>query len=343
MVERTIAVEPLLNGFVQKGVDLFFRKRLKRVGIDLSDQSRNQELAREGSLKGEIDPFVTIDLSSASDSLSTEVCRYLLPPDWFDFLNQIRSRRYRLVGEEFTYHKFVSMGNGFCFPLETLIFASLCKTVYDEASLRHDFSVYGDDIIVRQSVAVRLLELLKVCGFRVNRKKTFLTGPFRESCGADWYEGKDVRPVTLDYAFDSVENIFKFCNLARSREVTATFFFEHLEFLEALIPPVSRFVRPYKGDVATALEVPFETFLSSPFAKYDKHLMSWSWKEIRRSGVADKMAYRLHGYNIAVMGAALQGSSSQQPFTERRNTRTKIRRIAYSGASSTWLPGAVLA
>lgn len=120
-VERTIAIEPLLNGFLQKGVDLFMRKRLKRVGISLEDQSRNQRLAREGSFRNQTDPYVTIDLSSASDSLGIELMRYMLPPDWFDYLNSIRSRSYRMANEEFVYHKFASMGNGFCFPLETLI------------------------------------------------------------------------------------------------------------------------------------------------------------------------------------------------------------------------------
>jgi hypothetical protein len=338
-IERTIAVEPLLNGFIQKGIDELMRKKLKRVGIDLRDQSRNQKLAREGSLVDAIDPYVTIDLSSASDSLSIELVRYLLPPDWFELLDHARSRRYRLVGEEFTYHKFASMGNGFCFPLETLIFASLCAVAYDEKSLKHDFSVYGDDIIVRESAAQRVLQLLKVAGFRVNTSKTFLSGPFRESCGADWYEGRDVRPITLDYALDSLENIFKFCNLVRSKEVTATFFGELLETLEELIPQNCKFVRPYKGDVSTALEVPFETFITSPFARYDKHLMSWSWTEIVRSGVPDVKARRLQGYPIAVMRAALTGSPSSMPFAERRNTRTKVRKIAYSGATSTWLPG----
>jgi hypothetical protein len=338
LVDRTIAVEPLLNGFVQKGTDLFMRKKLKRVGIDLSDQSVNQRLAREGSVPDQTDPFVTIDLSSASDSISIGLCRYLLPPDWFDFLNSIRSPCYLLEGEKFTYHKFTSMGNGFCFPLETLIFASLCVATRVDARPKHDFSVYGDDIIVKRSTLTDLLKLLKVCGFKVNTRKSFFEGPFRESCGADWFEGRDVRPISLDYAFDSVENIFKFCNLVRAREITSDFFYEHLEYLEALIPPELLFTRPYKGDVSTALEVPFDRFMTSRYAKFDSNIHSWSWLEIIRRGKADRLASRLRGYHVALMKAAIEGSSSQSPFTERRNTRTKIRRNAYSGATSTWMP-----
>lgn len=337
--ERTIAVEPLLNGFVQKGVDVLMRKRLKRVGIDLDDQSHNQGLAYMGSLRDDPDPYVTIDLSSASDSISTELCRYMLPPDWFDFLDSIRSKSFTLNGEISPYEKFTTMGNGFCFPLETLLFASLCNVVYSENHRKPDFSVYGDDIIVRSSVAPRLLALLRICGFKANMEKTFLTGPFRESCGADWFEGEDVRPATLDYAFDSLENIFKFCNIIRSKDSIAGIFYESLQFLESLVPQDLLFVRPYKGNVDSALEVPFDIFLASKFSRYNKHLQCWSWVELVVRPVRDKHVQGFAGYNVVLARGALKGVKSDTPFTERRRTRTKIRRVSYCGGWSLYEPG----
>lgn len=331
---RTIAVEPLLNGFVQKGVDLLMRKRLKRVGIDLSDQTVNQELARKGSLPNQDDAYVTIDLSSASDSIGIGLCKRLLPPDWFEFLDSLRSKSYVLDNAaEHRYHKFTSMGNGFCFPLETLIFASLCHSAYSESNRKPDFSVYGDDIIVRQSVAPRVLEMLKYCGFTANRDKTFLSGPFRESCGADWYEGEDVRPLSLDYAFDSLESIFKFCNLARSKGAWESIFYESLDFLESLIPRELYFCRPYKGNVDTALEVPWDVFMASPFSRWQKHLQTWSWIEVVRSAWPDVPVKRFAGYDLALLRGVLSGSMSSAPFAERRKTCTKIRRIC-SGQNS---------
>jgi len=340
--ERTIAVEPLLNGYVQKGVDLFMRKRLKRVGIDLSDQTRNQLLAREGSLDGIADPYITIDLSSASDSVSIELCRYMLPYEWFSFLDSIRSHSYELEGNIFPYHKFVSMGNGFCFPLETLIFASLCHVAGREiGASTDDFSVYGDDIIVRSSVAPRLMELLSICGFTVNRSKTFLSGPFRESCGADWFEGKDVRPISLDYAFDSVENIFKFCNLLRLKGTWECIFYECRDFLVSLIPRELLFVRPFRGNVDTALEVPLDVFQSSPFSRFSRNTQSWSWMEIRKSAFPDNPVKHFAGYNIALMRGVLNGSKSPIPFAERRKTCTKIVRVSPSAGWSLELPGEI--
>lgn len=330
--ERTIAVEPMLNGFLQKGVDCFMRLRLKRVGIDLQDQTVNQRLSEQGSREDALeDPYVTIDLSSASDSISIGLVRNLLHPEWYYFLNSIRSHSYELNGDLHRYHKFVTMGNGFCFPLETLIFASLCVTAYNEVGRKPDYSVYGDDIIVRRSVADRVLSLLGTCGFKANLDKTFLQGPFRESCGTDWFNGVDVRPVNLDYAFDSIENIFKFCNIVRSKDAWQGILGEGVEFLKTLIPPDFMFVRPFIGPPDTALEVPFDIFLSSPFSSWDRKTHSWSWIEVQKSPVRDFAVRGMQRYSIALLRGALTGSSSSKPFTVRRKTSTKLKRVVGSG------------
>jgi hypothetical protein len=331
-VHRTIAVEPLLNGYVQKGIDLLMRKRLKRVGIDLADQTRNQELARQGSLETD-DPYVTIDLSAASDSCATELCRFMLPLEWYDFLNATRSHRYKLNGKILHYQKFTSMGNGFCFPLETLIFASLCNVAYQEVGLAPDYSVYGDDIIVRKSVADRVLFLLRVCGFKANRDKTFLTGPFRESCGADWFSGEDVRPLTLDYAFDSFQSVAKFCNLVRSKGAWECIFYEATAFLRTLIPRKLFFCRPYKGVDDSAFEVPFDEFMASPHSRFHSDTWSWSWIEAASTSVADVSVTRFAGYDVAFNRGMLAGGVTPNPFTIRRKTSTKIRRITHFGLS----------
>jgi len=85
--DRIIAIEPTLNGYMQHGVGSLIRSRLKRVGVDLNNQRRNQELALLGSVDGSL---ATIDLSAASDSVSTELVRRLLPPDWLAAIEQLR-------------------------------------------------------------------------------------------------------------------------------------------------------------------------------------------------------------------------------------------------------------
>lgn len=336
-VHRTIAVEPLLNGYVQKGIDEYLRRRLSRFGIDLKDQSRNQDKARMGSLPGH-DPYATIDLSSASDLISLELAKDLLPPDWFALLNACRSPEYMLDGKLHRYHKFVSMGNGFCFPLETLIFASVCAAVYERNHLVPDFQVYGDDIIVRGSQFAEVLKLLRLIGFRHNPDKTFSTGPFRESCGADWFNGEDVRPINLDYELDSFSNIIKLHNLSLLKPRWEAFFRESRDLLRELVPPRWRFVRPCKGNVGGAFEVEQDLAMTSPHTSWNQKTWSWRWKEFAEESVSDDELSRENGWNTVLMMAALRGSASEAPFTKRRNTRTRVRLISHHGGSSTWLP-----
>lgn len=337
-VHRTIAVEPLLNGYVQKGVDEFLRLRLLRYGIDLKDQSRNQRYAYYGSLPSS-DPLASIDLSSASDSISVELARDILPPAWFAFLNAIRSPAYKLGNTVKRYEKFVSMGNGFCFPLETLIFTSICVAVYKMHHRPLDsISVYGDDILVRASLAPEVLKTLRLLGFRHNPDKTFLTGPFRESCGADWFLGEDVRPITLDYHLETLGDIFKFHNLTLRREKSCILFSEVRAYLRELVPLKFRYVRPYRSDVSTAFEVPLDEFMTSKFATWNKETSSWSWTELVTQSRSDTSLSETHGWSTVLMMAALRGSSSEAPFTKRRNTRTRVRRVSHHGGYSTWLP-----
>jgi len=95
------------------------------------------------------------------------------------------------------------MGNGFTFPLETIIFCAVVDACYrlsgislDKRGLKN-FGVFGDDIICLTSVTQKVFRLLDLLGFKVNASKTFVEGPFRESCGYDWFNGHFVRGVYI--------------------------------------------------------------------------------------------------------------------------------------------------
>ena len=338
---RAIAVEPLLNGYIQKGIDLLMRKHLKRIGIDLSDQSLNQHLARIGSDDDSDNSFVTIDLSSASDSISIGLAKFVLPPDWFILLNHVRSPRYSYLDKSNTYQKFCSMGNGFCFPLETLIFVACCFAC-GCGKPGTDFSVYGDDIIVKKKYADRVLSLLRVMGFSPNTDKTFLEGPFRESCGADWFKGRDVRPYILDYSLDSLENLFKWLNLTRRNQLTTDFFESVRPFILGLIPHKYRFFRPFKGNADSGIDAWADEHLTSPNCFFDRRKQIWMCKTLVHTPVSDlnwkRDAYRRDSVD---MYAALTGSRSEKGkvcYTFRRKTKTKVALTGYTGATSMWLP-----
>lgn len=208
--DRPICIEPHSLIPVQKYLGNEIRWRLHRLGIDLNKQQFvNRRLAREGSSDG---TFATIDLSSASDTISLNLVSELLPLEWFDLLTQARSPYTRFPdGTIHENEKFSSMGNGFTFELETLIFASMSKACIEyigQATKEKRMSVFGDDIIVPTAVADLLIRFLRVVGFQTNTEKTFIDGPFRESCGHDYFNGINVRPYfikeSLTYETDKI-------------------------------------------------------------------------------------------------------------------------------------------
>lgn len=194
--DRVIAKEPCMNMYIQQGIGKVIRKRLRKAGINLNDQGRNQSLSQIGSHDGSL---ATIDLSNASDTISIETVRILLPPDWFEPMNMVRSHYgVNSDGSVIRYQKFSTMGNGFTFELESLLFWALCSAEVDlHGGGDKRIGVYGDDLIVSTSVYEPLTYTLMRFGFTTNPKKSYATGPFRESCGKHWFMGRDVTPFYI--------------------------------------------------------------------------------------------------------------------------------------------------
>lgn len=213
---RTIACEP--DGVIplQLAFDSYVKERLQlKLQIDLSDQRRNQELAEEASKGGK---YATLDLSSASDTLCTNLVASLVPLEWYRFLYAVRSSEYEgRIGDlavSGRYAKFSSMGNGATFTLETLIFASLALAT--GASMAH---VYGDDIIVEADASEDVVTNLEISGFMVNRAKSHLTGTYHESCGKHYSCGDDITPFFIRREPRSkaewshlLNGVFRICN-----------------------------------------------------------------------------------------------------------------------------------
>jgi hypothetical protein len=218
-ISRTICIEPNLNMFIQLGLGRILEKRLKsNFGIDLSAQQEvNRALAKEGS---EFNDLCTIDLESASDSISMRMLEEYVPRDFLVWLKLLRSNDCRLPDGRLEKLNMVStMGNGFTFPLQTAIFACIVRACESLMSSKYPFkgnkfdrdrarrvspsragntwSVFGDDIIVPRVIVGPVTDLLAHLGFLVNMRKSFFEGPFRESCGRDFFLGRDVRGVYI--------------------------------------------------------------------------------------------------------------------------------------------------
>lgn len=230
---RTICMEPNAFMFGQQlvlhrlSLGMTKSKVTRRI-VDIHDQATSRYLSWYGSSTGLVD---TIDLSAASDSVHVDLVRAIFPrPVLLQLLATRTSRVDVGNGEVVPVRKFAPMGSALCFPVQSLIFASVC--VYAAMLHKHDASasepidltginpvgfvcseiadevqgydhtlyqpmrVYGDDIIVDSRLTAIVLELLVSLGFTPNREKSFTgTQLFREACGGYYLGGRDVTPL----------------------------------------------------------------------------------------------------------------------------------------------------
>lgn len=177
-IDRSIDLQPFCNMVTQRSIGLGLRKLIKEYyGLDLD---RTQEL--HGDMIAS-DQWATVDLKNASDSVSWRLVEYLFPA-WFVRTLRASCPPYTegLDGHFYMTNKVSSMGNGFTFELMTLILLTVVRLLD-----RHG-SVFGDDIIISREVAPTLVSDLRAVGFVVNDQKSFLDGPFRESCGKNYHD-----------------------------------------------------------------------------------------------------------------------------------------------------------
>nr|QDH88083.1 MAG: RNA-dependent RNA polymerase [Leviviridae sp.] len=187
------------------------KNRLSTIGIDLrQDQPYHKALARVASVRGHL---ATIDMSNASDTVCRVLPKLLLRGDWWELLNSLRATHTQIEGKWVRLEKFSSMGNGFTFELETLIFACLARTVIrDEGGDPDLVNCYGDDLIVPTEHFKTVMSVLRWFGFTPNPKKTFGEGPFRESCGGDYWSGMAVRPHHIERLPDEPQQWISLAN-----------------------------------------------------------------------------------------------------------------------------------
>jgi len=213
MKHRAIAKEPLGNMILQKSVGTYIRKNFRKLGLDLNNNDKfHHHLLKNWGLT-----MATIDQSDASDMISFKLVKDLVDPDWFVFLNRIRSRTIELPdGRLIETERFMTQGNGFTFELESLIFFAIATAGimyhYNTSAKQTFVSVFGDDIIVFADKAWAVRDSLELCGLVVNKKKSYDSGPFRESCGFDIFCTKEVRPTYLKEFSDGIFGLYELYN-----------------------------------------------------------------------------------------------------------------------------------
>jgi hypothetical protein len=195
---RAIMPNTTIGSYQSYGLGEMLRKRLQRNGYNIRTlQQRHKLLAKSASMDG---LHVTADLSSASDSISVALVERLFPKDWYDILIANRIGNVTLPNDTVVQSlTFCTMGIGYTFPLQTLVFLALLKSIEVVCCSRNGLdkrliSVYGDDMIYHHRMHEHVVRLFEELGFVINIDKTYHEGNFRESCGGDYYHGVDVRP-----------------------------------------------------------------------------------------------------------------------------------------------------
>lgn len=229
---RSICMEPVLFQWAQQGVRLWYEHHLStsilRRAVTIQDQTGNQLAACFGSEFGTVD---TIDLSSASDSVSWVLVKRIFPAKVCKYLAATRTRLVEVPDQDepVMVHKFAPMGSALCFPVQSTIysavvyaagiaatydlndrleFESLLKRIdrrflqklfknYNDFGLFpfQPFRVYGDDIITDSRLTSIVVRMLRQLGFEVNNEKSFVGNQaYRESCGKHYFDGFDVTP-----------------------------------------------------------------------------------------------------------------------------------------------------
>jgi len=211
-IDRVACKEPDVNMYVQKGIGKYFRSCLLKHHINLNDQSINRSLAREGSITKKL---CTMDLSSASDSVTRELVFQLLPVSWFTLLDSVRSPTTVIDGVEHQNEMFSSMGNGFTFELESLLFYVITRAVARFRGVSGVVSIYGDDIICNTDMFHELSFVLNYLGFQVNTEKSWFEGDFRESCGGHYHDGYDITPFYIRAPIETLPDLIDVANKLR--------------------------------------------------------------------------------------------------------------------------------
>ena len=171
--DRPISMEPFWNMVGQLSFARDVRALVyERYGINLNT------LADLHRAKVRCAGIATIDFKNASNSNWLVVLRDLLPRNVMKLLMDLRTPITHYNGQFHWWNMLAPMGNGFTFEIMTVVLLHLAR-VFDPNA-----TVFGDDVMIAQDVAPQFIKLCEALGWVVNTDKSFITGNFRESCGA---------------------------------------------------------------------------------------------------------------------------------------------------------------
>jgi hypothetical protein len=302
---RVIAIEPSHMQYMQQSVkDLCYTvletHPLTRHSIRFSRQDVNQRLAYTASKDRRL---ATLDLKDASDRVHLHlVQRIFKNSGLLEYLEDARSLHAVLPnGTNIVLFKYASMGSALCFPVEAMVFYTLIQAAMhildggrpsSRSISRYGklIDIYGDDIIVPVEYADFVVKYLESYALKVNVNKSFKASAFRESCGADFYDGVPVNPVYArmvphdDLRRWEPDTVMSWC-------ATSDLFYMRGQWhiAQVIRDMLSRVVKrtiPRARKPGPGLS--FLSYLFDTHCHYDKELHNWKQKRIVYSPVKRK-------------------------------------------------------
>lgn len=197
---RIIAKEHAFRQFRMYAIATAMRRCIKNNGYEdmlcLNDQSFNQEKCRYGAKFGS---YATIDLSSASDSLSRSLFVSTFPSTVVSECDKWCAKGVIVNKDDPRWMQMAfTSGSVLCFPVESIIFLATALVAQE---MHENFTgerinapqVYGDDMIVDSRVFDLTCEILTRLGCTVNDDKSFCETRYRESCGVEYNATEDTQ------------------------------------------------------------------------------------------------------------------------------------------------------
>jgi hypothetical protein len=289
---RLILPNTTIGSFYTMGLGKVIQSRLLKVGLDIRYlQAVHQRIVKRASVDRRL---VTADLSAASDSIVKSLLRRILPSVWYKAVLFGHIPYVRIGEDRIRMETILTMGLGHTFPLETLIFYVLLRAIANLLGReRARISVYGDDLIYPKYLHRYVERVFHDLNLLLNRDKTFVADPFRESCGSDYFHGVDVRPFQPEGQSTELEGapllayLFKMYNGLTRRwspeEIPDTLAYLRFEITRSGGKP---FVVPpsFPDSSGIKVEDPFVrlTFMSErPI--WDTRCCTWRFKYLRES------------------------------------------------------------
>ena len=191
-IDRGINPNTLFGSLYSDIIGRNIEAALRKEGLDIKKlQHKHGVYAEQASTHGR---WATADMSDASHGFLSNLLNALLPRKWYRAVMFGVIRSVEVDGRVSRLESIMTMGIGFTFPMQTLLFYCLLLAIRDLSQCMGKISVYGDDLVYPTKMHKYVVGIFKDLGFKLNLDKTFVHSHFRESCGSDYFKGEMVRP-----------------------------------------------------------------------------------------------------------------------------------------------------